>query len=278
MSEHSFNPGCEDNISLKEILDFLFEYWKLIVINGLLGVLISAGFLIVTPNQYQATAQIQMAQIQIAQISANNNPNPLGVNIEDPNLLIARSKLPSTYSVEVIKACGFDGSQSPAEDLVEALKFHAVKGAGSMIELKINRDSKEVAINCAQALFESIKTSQNQIIKPYVEESKALLVKYESRLANSNSQSLVPRADKSDATLSTAYLGSRDEVKFLNEEILRLNAFITTSNTRQAKLFAPIYAADAPVFPKKKISLIVGLMGGLLLGLLLAVVKRALKS
>jgi hypothetical protein len=227
--------------------------------------------LIVTPNQYQATAQIQLAHI-----SAGNISNPLGVNIEEPNLLMARLKLPTAYSTEVIKACGFENATSPAESLATGAKFSAVKGVGSMIELKINRDSKEVAVSCVQALFESIKTSQNQIIKPYIEESKALLVKYEARLANS--QSLVSRADKSGAVLSAAYLANRDEVKFLTEEILRLNTFITTADTRQAKLVSPIYASDIAVFPKKTMSLLIGLMAGLLFGLLLAVGKKALKN
>jgi LPS O-antigen subunit length determinant protein (WzzB/FepE family) len=271
MSEQSFNSIQEDEISFKDIIDFLIESWKSIFVSGLLGILASSVYLIVTPNQYQATAQIQMAQI-----SASNNANPLGVNIEEPNLLMSRLKLPTTYSPEVITACGFENASSPAESLASGAKLSVVKDVGSMVELKINRDSKEIAINCAQALFESIKISQNQIIKPYIEESKALLVKYEARLANS--QSLVSRADKSGAALSAAYLANRDEVKYLTEEIFRLNTFITTTYTRQAKLVAPIYAADAPVFPKKRISLIVGLMAGLLLGLLFVTAKKALKT
>lgn len=276
MSEQSFNQSFEDEISLKDIIDFLIESWKAILVSGLLGVLVSAAYLIATPNQYQATAQIQMAQISASNNNNNNNTNPLGVNIEEPNLLMARLKLPTTYSDEVIKTCGFENASSPSESLASSAKFSAVKGVGSMIELKINRDSKETAINCAQALFESIKTSQNQIIKPYIEESKALLVKYEARLANS--QSLVSRADKSGAALSAAYLASRDEVKFLTEEILRLNTFITTADSRQAKLVSPIYASDIAVFPKKTMSLIIGLMAGLFLGLLLVISIKVLKN
>jgi hypothetical protein len=225
-----------------------------------------------TPNQYQATAQIQMAQI-----SANsNNTNPLGVNIEDPNLLMARLRLPSTFSNQEIKACDFESAEAPSEALVKIAKFSPVKGVLSMIELKVNRDSKEVAITCAQSLFENIKASQNEIIKPYIEEAKTLLVKYQERLTNS--QALVSRADKSGAALSAAYLANRDEVKFLTEEILRLNTFITTADTRQAKLVSPIYASDIPVAPKKKIALIVGLFAGLFLGLLLMLGKRSYQA
>jgi hypothetical protein len=157
---------------------------------------------------------------------------------------------------------------------VTAAKFSIVKGVGSMIELRINRDNKETSIACAQSLFENIKASQNDIINPYIEEAKTLLVKYQDRLTNS--QALVSRADKSGAALSAAYLAHRDEVKFLTEEIMRLNAFITSADSRQAKLASPIYASDVSVFPKKKISLIIGLMAGLFLGLVFVLSKRAL--
>lgn len=268
----NFNSNIEDEISLKDIVDFLVESWKAIVLTGILGLLGSIAYLWVTPNQYQATAQIQMAQISA---NSNNNTNPLGVNIEDPNLLMARLKLPTTYSAQEIKVCDFESSANPSETLAASAKFSAVKGVGSMIELKINRDNKETAIACAKSLFENIKASQNEIIKPYTEEAKTLLVKYQDRLTNS--QSLVSRADKSGAALSAAYLANRDEVKFLTEEILRLNTFITTAETRQAKLVSPIYASDVPVAPKKKIALIAGLFAGLFLGLLLMLGERGYK-
>jgi LPS O-antigen subunit length determinant protein (WzzB/FepE family) len=274
MSEQSFISIPDDEISLKDIIDFLLESWMAIALTGILGIFGALAFIWVTPNQYQATAQIQIAQI--SGNNNNNNENPLGINIEEPNLLMARLKLPTTYSPQNIKACGFVTSVTPSEDLVSAAKFSTVKGVGSMIELKINRDSKEVAIACAQSLFENIKASQNEIIRPYIEEAKTLLVKYQDRL--SNSQSLVSRADKSGAALSAAYLANRDEVKFLTEEILRLNAFITTAVKRQAKLVSPIYASDVPVFPKKTISLILGLMMGLFFGLTFALIKKALTS
>ena len=272
MSDQNLNPSIEDEISLKNIVDFIIESWKTIVLTGLLGIVWSVTYLWVSPKQYQATAQIKLAQIGSEKYSANS----LGVNIEDPIFLIARLKFPTTYSTQEIKACGFESSSDPYEALAAAAKFSVVNGAGSIIELKIDRDHKETAMACVQSLFEKIKASQNEIIKPHIEEAKILLVKYQDRLTNS--QSLVYRADKSGSALSAAYLANRDEVKFLTEELLRLNAFITTSGTRQAKLVAPIYASDIPVAPKKKTALIKGLVVGLFLGLLLMLGKRGYKA
>jgi capsular polysaccharide biosynthesis protein len=271
----NFNSNIEDEISFKDIIDFLFESWKAIVLTGILGLLCSIVYLWVTPNQYQAKAQIQMAQTSANNIN-NNTTNHLGINIEDPNLLMARLSLPTTYSAQEIKACGFESSTAPSEALAAAAKFSAVKGVGSIIELKIIRENKETAITCAQSIFENIKASQNEIIKPYIEEAKTLLVKYQDRLTKS--QTLVSRADKSGAALSAAYLANRDEVKFLIEEVLRLDTFIAMADARQAKLISPIYASEAPVAPKVKITIITGLFVGLLLGLLLMLGKRGYKT
>lgn len=269
MSEQSFNHSLENEISFKDIIDFLMESSKAILGVGLLGLLGAVGFIAVIPNQYEATAQIHMAQI-IA--NNNNNINPLGINVEEPNLLMARLKLPTTYSAAEIKACGLEGQKMPTESIVAMSKFSAVKGVGSIVELRIRMESKEQAIICANALFENIRESQNQIVKPYIEEAKILLTKYQARLKEA--QELVARADKSGAALSAAYLANRDEVKFLTDESIRLNTFVTAGDARQAKLVTPIYASELAVFPKKKITLIAGLLTGLFFGLLLVMVRR----
>lgn len=270
MSDSYSNQAPEDEISIKDIVDFLLDSWKAILATGIVGLLGAAGFIAVTPSQYEATAQIQMAQIAP---NNNNNSNPLGVNVEDPNLLMARLKLPSSYTEDEIKACGLQDLKLPAESLANTAKLSPVKGVGSIVELKIRLESKDQAVSCAQSLFENIRDSQNNIVKPYIEEAKALLTKYQARLAEA--QSLVARADKSGSALSAAYLANRDEVKFLTDESIRLNNLISAGDTRQAKLVAPIYASDIPVFPKKKISLLVGLLAGLFLGVLFVMMRKA---
>jgi len=269
MSEQFVNENLEDEISLKDILDFLHESWKQILLVGVIGILAAIAFLLIATPQYEATAQIQMAQIS----TINTNINPLGVNVEDPNLLMARLKLPSNYTAEEIKACGLENVKTPAESLADMAKFSIVKNVGSIVELKVRGESRELAINCGQVIFSKVHESQNQIIQPYIEEAKGLLLKYQTRLQEA--QALVARVDRSGSALSAAYLANRDEVKFLTDESIRLNAFIAAGDTRQAKLVSPIYASDKPVFPKKSISLIAGLLGGLFLGLLLVLMRKA---
>jgi capsular polysaccharide biosynthesis protein len=264
MSEQSFNTISDDEISIKDIIDFLIESWKVILLTGLLGLIGAIAYLWVTPNQYQATMQIKIGQ------TSNLLTNIRGANIEEQNSLMARLKLPTNYSAKEIKACNLS-----AEAIATSAKFSLVKDVDSLIELKINRNSKEIAIACADALYENIKTTQNEIIKPHIKEAEALIVIYQDRL--NNLKSLVYRVDLSADVFSVVYLANRDEIKFLTDEILRLKSFIASVDIRQAKLVVPIYASDEPVLPKRKINLMAGLMIGLFLGLLFVVGKKALE-
>ena len=272
MSDQSFNAIQDDEISLKEIIDFLIESWKTIVGVGVLGLLSAVTFIFVIPSQYEATAQIRMAQIDLG-----NTTNPLGVNLEDPNTLISRMKLPTAFSEKEVQACKLEKSKFPTEALANnVVKLTAVKGVASLVELKVRGESKEEALACAQAIFQNIKDSQHDIMKPYAEEAKTLLLKYQVRL--NDAQSIIARADKSGQALSAAYLANRDELKFFSDETIRLNAIIAAGDARHTKLVSPIYASSKPVFPKKTMSLVLGLLAGLFLGLLYVLAYRAWRN
>jgi len=271
MPEQSLNKPLEDEISLKEIIDFLMEFWKTILGVGLLGLLGAIGFLAFMPNQYEATTQIHMAQIP-----SDSYNGLLGLNVEDPSILIARLQMPSSYTEDNLKACGLDQERNSSEELVKLAKVSVIKGNANSIELRIRLKSKDKVINCSKSLFESIRDHQNNIMKPYIEEATILLLKNQVRLQET--QSLLVRADKSGLALSAAYLATRDEVKLLVDENIRLNNLISAKDTRQARLISPIYASDNPVFPKKIISLLVGLLTGLFLGILYVLVRKAFRS
>jgi capsular polysaccharide biosynthesis protein len=264
----NFNSNIEDEISLKDIVDFLVESWKAIILTGLLGLLGSIAYLWVAPNQYQATAQIQMAQIST---NSNNNTNPLGVNVEDPNLLIARMKLPSSYSQESVKVCGYESKQTPLEDLAKMVKLSLIKGT-QMVELKVLGLSQIQAVQCTESIVETIKQSQKIIAAPIIEDAQLKLAKYSQRLQEA--QGFILRADKSGLSMSAAYLSTRDEVKFLTDETIRLKDLIASANSRQTKLVSPIYSPENKVSPKDSTALVTGLFAGLFLGLLLMLGKR----
>ena len=279
---HNNCPSIEpDEISLLDILRFLKSAYKTILVFGALGLAIAIAYLVITPNRFEAVAQIQMAQTSGANnnnnniniINNNNNLNSLGVNIEEPALLIARLGSPSSFSAGAIAACGQQAQSNSALAAVQTIKLTPIKGISNVVELKTVGPTSEAASICAQAIFELIKTSQAQIQAPYLEEAQTRLVEDKSRL--DQAKALVAKADKSGAVMgAAAYLSTRDEIKLLSDQIALLQDLISFSQSHVTRLVTPIYASDNPVAPKKRIALLAGLLGGLLLGLLIALGRQ----
>ncbi len=255
----------DPEISLLDILVFLRCSYKLIAFIGILGVAVSFSYLLITPKHYQASAQIQMAQISAAN---NNNINPLGVNIEEPALLIARLSSPTSYTAEITKACGIDSAKDAQAILSKSVKLTIPKGVANVVDLKFIGTSPEASINCVQAVFNLIKTTQALIIKPYIEEAKARLLDNQERLTKA--QDLVMKADKSGSAMGAAYLSTRDEIRFLLDESAALKNVVASNDSRATRLVAPIYVSNNPIAPQKRNILLGGLFSGLFLGLLIA--------
>lgn len=269
MTEQSLNITPEDEISIRDIINFLVDSWKLIILTGFLGLIASIAYLALTPNQYLAAAQIKIPQL----IDKNLNFSLSNYN-DDSSVMIARLKFPSSYEAEDVKACGFDSSNTSFDAIQKNIKVSLMKDARSIIELNVKHDSKEIAAACVQSLFENIKLYQNKLIEPLIKKANHYLVKNQNRL--NTLQSYISQTDKSGGALSNIYLAYRDEVNFLKEEIYRLNIFIESADLSQVSLISPIYASDIPVSPQRTKSLILGFMVGLLIGLIFAIGKRIL--
>jgi hypothetical protein len=267
----------EDEISLLDIFLFFKNEYQFIVGFTLLGFVGAALYLWTVPKQYEVIGQIKMAQIANLNNNNNNtNVTPLGTNIEEPNALIARMALPTSYSKETIGLCGLAEQRDGGSVLAKKAKLSLPKGLVGVVDLEIRDTSKEVAEACANAIYEFIKTSQAQLIAPYIEEASKKLVIEKERL--SRATEFIARADKSGSGVSGAYLATRDEIRHLVDQISTLQAVINGNESRAARLVAPMYVNDQPVFPQKRNSLLLGLLLGGFLGLLLAVARKWYRS
>ena len=267
---HGDSNDPESEISLIDILRFLKSAWKAIAIFGLTGLALSVAYLTITPNQYEASVQITMAQIGAA--NNNNNISPPGVNIEEPALLILRLSSPGSFTPEVIAACGLQDQANAGASLSKSIKLTPVKGVASVVELKTFGPTPQAAQECTLGVFELIKITQAQIVAPYIEEAKVKLADDEEHLQKA--KDLVARSDKSGSAMSASYLLTRDEIRYLLDEIAALKNIVTSNQNRATQMVAPIYASDEPIAPKKRMVLAAGLLGGLFLGLLMALARQ----
>lgn len=260
-----------NEISLLDILRFLKDAYKTILILGAVGLSIAVAYLMVTPKQYEAVAQIAMAQISAAN-NNNNNINPLGINIEEPSLLISRLTQPTSFPEQVLGTCGIKEGANAAANLAKSIKLALPKGVANVVELKTFASTPQVAQLCATAIFELIKATQAEIVAPYIADAKVKLDEDTERLQKA--KDLVAKADKSGSAMGAAYLATRDEIRFLLDEIASLQSIVISNQSRATRLIVPIYASDTPVAPKKRVVLMAGLFGGLFLGLMLALARQ----
>ncbi|BDT78437.1 hypothetical protein [Polynucleobacter yangtzensis] len=264
-----------DQISLVSSLRFLRGAYKTMLITALIGSALSILYIMMTPNRYEAVAQIAMAQISAAGTGGNNinnNLNPLGINIEEPSLLISRLSSPTSFTPQVLKSCKLENMENLAAALAKSIKLTSPKGVSNIVELKTFGNSPQDAAACANEIFELIKTTQAEILAPYIDEAKTKLLDDEDRLTKA--QNLVSKADKSGSAVGAAYLSTRDEIRFLLDEITSLKNVVTSNQSRATRLIAPIYASASPIAPKRSLILVVGMMGGLFLGLLIALSSK----
>ncbi len=261
----------EDEISLLDIFLFFKNEYQFIVGFTLLGFVGAASSLWAVPKQYEVSGQIKMAQI-----SAGKVFSPSGVAIEEPQALIARMAIPTSYPKETIALCGLAEQKNAGALLAKKAKLSLPKGLSGTVDLEIRDTSKEVAEACANAIYELVKASQAQLIAPYIEEASKKLIIEKERL--SRATQFIAKADKSGTAVSAAYLATRDEISYLFDQISTLQAVIDGNESRAARLVAPIHVKDQPVFPQTRIGLLLGLLLGGFLGLLLAVVRRWYRS
>ena len=270
INSHQCSSQNQEEISLIDILRFLKGAHKMILVFGALGTVAAIAYLSITPKQYEASVQVAMAQIGAN--NNNNNINPLGINIEEPALLIARLSSPTSYTPETLVACGLQDQANAALALSKAIKLTLPKGVANVVDLKTFGGSQQSTQDCALAVFELIKTTQAQIVAPYIEEAKIKLAQDEDRLQKA--KELVARSDKSGAAMSASYLSTRDEIRFLLDEITSLRNVVTSNQNRATRMVTPIYASDVPIAPKKHMVLAAGLVGGLFLGLLIVLARQ----
>ena len=264
------NTSVQSEISPLDILRFIKSAYKTMLIFGLIGITLSITYLVITPKRYEAITQIVMAQIG----AANNNLNPLGINIEEPGVFIMRLTMPTSFTPAEISACGFEGMPDAAVALTKAIKLVPAKGVPNAVELKTFGNSPEAAKDCAIAIFDHTKKTQAQIVAPYIEEAKIKLADDEQRI--NRAKELVSRSDKGGSAMSAAYLSTRDEIRYLLDEMTDLKNIITSNQNRATRLLTPIYANEVPISPKKRTALAAGLFGGLFLGLLMALARQVI--
>jgi LPS O-antigen subunit length determinant protein (WzzB/FepE family) len=173
-------------------------------------------------------------------------------------------------------ACDLQDQANDALVLSNSIKLKIPKGVDNVVELKTFGKSQQVAQDCAMGVFNLIKKSQAQIAAPYIEYAKNGLAADQERLQKI--QSVFARADNSVIAMDVSYLSTRDEIRYLFDEIAAKKNLVASTQNQATRMVAPIYSSDMPITPRKHNIFAAGLFGGLFFGLLIALSRQAVSK
>jgi capsular polysaccharide biosynthesis protein len=259
----------EDELSLRDAVDFLARYWISILGTAGLGLALSLAYIVLAPPVYESKLQIEMARTNGS--NTGQNADVRGMPIEEASLLVERLRLPSTYTDPVAHACATTAESKAFDQLVRRVKARPVKGVNAVVEVTTLGRSPEQARVCAESVFEMVRAQQNQLLLPLLTEIREDIRSMQSRL--DTNQEFLASLEKTSIQ-SAVYLAKRDESLWLMEQISSLERSLR--QTTETRLVSPIYAANKPVAPHAVVTGFAGLLAGLLLGLLWALIRHHL--
>jgi uncharacterized protein involved in exopolysaccharide biosynthesis len=254
--------NLEDEISLLYIVDFFRESWKQILVSGIVGGTLGVGYALISPSIYQATANITVAKVA-------------GSDVETPSVLVEKLKMPMYYTQSTFTACNVMDRSEPGDAIAKGLKPTLLKNA-QMISITYKEKSTEDAKKCLEGVLSDIRTNQNILAKPILENKNNQLTNLKQKLESAEKflkilRTKNPNFDFSDSKFSASTLllattlNIENEVKDLRTKMGDLEIALAEPQTKEASLTTPIYTPSAHVEPKRTmIVLLGGIVGGVL--------------
>lgn len=250
------------NLSLKDFLLIIKKSWSFILIIGITGFI--SAFIVsqFMPNTYVATAQVQLFQIR--------GINYEWINLEDPNLLIARMKSPTSFGDNSLAACQY----ASGIEMVKKVQFGLLKASPPTLEIVVKNRSPELSLACTEAIVEDLKKYEADLFSKKIIQYKESLEYYFERMNKLKKEfSKLPTSQSTVASVDE--IAARDQISWITNKIMSLDSCIRSADEGSGMLLSPISPSPEPIAPKRLFIMSAGLLMGLLIGLFISVVRNA---
>lgn len=250
------------NLSLKDLLLIIKKSWASILIigiTGFIGAYISLQFMSKT---YVATAQVQLSQIR--------GINYDWINVEDPNLLIARMKSPTSFSDNSLAAC----QRTSGYEMDKKVQFKLLLASPPTLEILVKNRSPELSLACAEAIVQDLKKYETNLISKKIDQYKESYDYYIGR-TNKLKKEFTKLPASQSTMASVDEIAARDQISWITNKVMSLDSVIRSVDEGSGMLLSPISFSPTPISPKPLVIMIAGFLMGLLIGLFVSVVRNA---
>lgn len=249
-------------INFVEIIRISLQNWKIILLGFFLGVMLCTLYYLRLADKYQAVALISMLKL----------PNSSGGIVEQPQELIARMKVPTTYDPSLIDSCGLEAS-TYRERLSTELQFTLPKGTANLVELVLAGPSEIVAAKCISKVVDLIDGNQFKLLNIKVQDMRDEI----SRLKRSKAaleKAMLSVVSNFDNSQQMNFISAQlyFEISKIEREIGAVENLVEKAFQVRTTLVEPVYVSENIKFKGAKLKLFFIMSLGILLGFIGALI------
>jgi LPS O-antigen subunit length determinant protein (WzzB/FepE family) len=173
MTTNSDTPHSSTNqISIFDIYEFFLKNLKTIALWVIAAVCIGAIVAFSLPVKYEASAAIDTARVGV--IASLTNQNTDFELVEPKELLAEKLKLPTYYSENTIKSCGFADETNPRLALTKEISSSIARNS-NFVTVNFQAETPALATACLDTVLANIISQQNKLAAPKIERLKIAL-------------------------------------------------------------------------------------------------------
>ena len=264
----------DDEISLADIIKFFRKNIKTLVSFILLGGLLGGLYGKFADPVYNGSVLLSPAKIA-------------GEFVVEPKVTLTKLNMNSYYPKEAFIACNptFYKDKDIDYDMSDIVKASITKD-GNLIELLMQSSNKQVIHECLNSIVDALNVSQKIIAEPLIESKKTELILNEQKLKLAeefqtqlndnqikNLKTTKSRFANNDVLHTSIALNNALEIKTLMEQKNKINAELSSPNTKDAGKVLPINI-ERKSFPSEKLGLLLGLFLGGFLGFFISLMRK----
>ncbi|MES2181593.1 MAG: Wzz/FepE/Etk N-terminal domain-containing protein [Pseudomonadota bacterium] len=266
----------DTELSLYDVVRFIRRNLSILLSCAVVGCILGLAIAFVLPAEWEARALVRIGQLaNIGALGPGNRIEPATHTVE-----IIKGK---SFQDDVLRSLGLstDADDANAKNFHEELKVKFDKS--ELISLSLRNTSANEAKLQLSAVVNQLKGIHAKIADPIINSWRQELTSINVTLKNANieSEQLAKSLELQSGSLnvkdlsrsmavSNVLLARSGQLDGLHERKLQLEDALSPKTTFETDMLGQIEVSEKPVFPKKPLFAVGGLVIGLLLGILWA--------